>query len=296
MNRRKILLVEKSVTQRAMLKDMVAHEGYETVETATGADATEILRTQHIDAVLVNWELPDTTGPELCHRWHESGEFDLIPFLIITSYTNAEHVRDSLDAGATDFIRKPPNQVELFARLRLALRIRDLSTQLLENSIRDALTGLFNRRHMQTELDRHCQAAKRYGEAFSVAMIDIDLFKNINDSHGHAMGDTILRQVSEYLNGRMRKTDIVGRFGGEEFLIVLHATPLPQAGLALESLRNGMADRRFGTDDTVVNVTFSAGVASWSPAIANTQDLIKKTDDGLYASKQAGRNKVTLVS
>jgi two-component system cell cycle response regulator len=295
MNRRKILIVEGSVTQRAMLKDMVAKEGYEAVETAAGADATERLRMQDIDAVLINWELVDTTGPELCRRWQESGEFDLIPFLIITSHTDAEHVRESLDAGATDFIRKPPNQVELFARLRLALRMRDLRIELHENSIRDALTGLYNRRHIQTELDRHCEAAKRYGEIFSVAMIDIDLFKSINDSHGHAMGDTILRQMSEYLRGRMRKTDIVGRFGGEEFLIVLHATPLAQAGLALESLRKGMADRRFGTDDVVVNVTFSAGVASWSPALGNAQDLIKKADDGLYASKQAGRNRIILV-
>jgi diguanylate cyclase (GGDEF)-like protein len=279
-----------------MLKDMVAQEGYEAVETATGADATEKLRTEYIDAVLVNWELEDTTGPELCRRWHESGEFDLILFLIITSYENAERVRESLDAGATDFIRKPPNQVELFARLRLALRIRDLNMQLLENSIRDALTGLYNRRQIQTELDRHCEAAGRYGEVFSVAMIDIDLFKTINDSHGHAMGDTILRQISEYFSDRMRKSDIVGRFGGEEFLIVLHATPLQKAGLALESLRKGMADRRFGTDDSVVNVTFSAGVASWSPAFGNAQDLIKKSDDGLYASKKAGRNRVTLVS
>jgi two-component system chemotaxis response regulator CheY len=296
MNRGRILIVEKSVTQRAMLKDMVAQEGYEVVETATGADATEKLRTERIDAVLVNWELEDATGPELCRRWHESREFDLIPFLIITSYENAEHVRESLDAGATDFIHKPPNQVELFARLRLALRVRDLNMQLLENSIRDALTGLYNRRQIQTELDRHCEAARRYGEVFSVAMIDIDWFKTINDLHGHAMGDTILRQFSEYLCNRMRKSDIVGRFGGEEFLIVLHATPLQQAGLALESLRKGMANRRFGTDDSAVNVTFSAGVASWSPALGNTQDLIKKSDDGLYASKKAGRNRVTLVS
>jgi diguanylate cyclase (GGDEF)-like protein len=293
---RKILIVEDSVTQRAMLKDMVMKEGYEAVESATGADATERLRVLDIDAVLVSWELADTTGPQLCRRWHESGEFNLIPFLIITSYADAEHVRDSLDAGATDFIRKPPNQVELFARLRLALRMRDLQIQLHENSIRDELTGLYNRRQIQTELDRHCEAARRYGEIFSVAMIDIDFFKRINDSHGHTMGDTILQQMSEYFSGRMRKTDILARFGGEEFLILLHATPLPQAGLALESLRTGMANRRFGTDEVVVNVTFSAGVACWSTALSSANDLIKKADEGLYASKQAGRNRVTSVA
>jgi diguanylate cyclase (GGDEF)-like protein len=295
MNRRRILIVEDSVTQRSMLKDMVTREGYDVVESSTGADATEKLRTEGIDAVLVNWELVDITGPELCRRWHDSGEFDFIPFLIVTSYADAEHVRTSLDAGATDYIRKPPNQIELFARLRLALRIRDLQIQLHDNSIRDTLTGLYNRRHVQTELDRHCEAAKRYGEAFSVAMIDIDFFKSINDSHGHAMGDAILQQMSEYLKARMRKTDIVARFGGEEFLIVLHATPLPQAGIALESLRRGMADRRFGNDEVVVNVTFSAGVASWSADLTDAQGLVKKADDGLYASKEAGRNKVTLV-
>jgi diguanylate cyclase (GGDEF)-like protein len=126
-------------------------------------------------------------------------------------------------------------------------------------------------------------------------MIDIDLFKNINDSHGHAMGDIILKQIAEYFSGRLRKTDIVARFGGEEFPIVLHATPLPQAGIAMESLRRGMADRRFGSDDVVVNVTFSAGVASWSAELADAQGIVKKADDGLYASKHAGRNLVTSV-
>jgi two-component system cell cycle response regulator len=295
MNPRRVLIVEGSVTQRAMLKDMVAKEGYEAAEAATGADATERLRAQDIDAVLVNWELVDTTGPELCRQWHESGEFDLIPFLIVTSHTGAEHLRDSLDAGATDFVRKPPDQVELFARLRSALRMRDLGIQLRENSIRDVLTGLYNRRHIQAELERHCEAAKRYGEIFSVAMIDIDFFKRINDTHGHAMGDVILQEVSAYFSGRMRKTDIVARFGGEEFLILLHATALQNAGLALESLRSGMADRRFGTDETVVNVTFSAGIASWSAALADAEGLIRRADDGLYASKQAGRNQVTMV-
>ena len=288
--------MEESVTQRSMLKDMVTREGYEVVESSTGDDATEKLRTEGIDAVLVNWELVDITGPELVRRWQESGEFNFVPFLIVTSYVDAEHVRVSLDAGATDFIRKPPDQIELFARLRLALRIRDMGIQLHENAIRDALTGLYNRRYVQTELERHCEAAKRYGEAFSVAMIDIDLFKSINDSLGHAMGDTILQQTAEYFSGRLRKTDIVARFGGEEFLIVLHATSLPQAGIALESLRKGMADRRFGSDDVVVNVTFSAGVASWSAELTDAQGIIKKADDCLYASKHAGRNRVTLVT
>ena len=288
MSQRRILIVEESVTQRSMLKDMVVKEGYAAVESVSGAEATEILRKQDIDAVLVNWELVDTTGPELCHKWHASGEFDLIPFLIITSYTDAAHLRDSLDAGATDFIRKPPDQVEL--------RVREFGIQLRESSIRDALTGLYNRRHVQAELEKHCESARRYGEAFSVAMIDIDFFKRINDAHGHVMGDTILRQMSDYFVHRMRKTDIVARFGGEEFLLVLHGTPLPQAALALEALRKGMADRRFGSDETVVNVTISAGVSSWSIDCADAESLIRKADEGLYASKQAGRNRVTAAA
>jgi diguanylate cyclase (GGDEF)-like protein len=293
MKRRRILIVEESATQRAMLKDMVTREGYEAVDATSGADATEKLRGQEIDVAIVGWELPDVPGPALCRRWNDSGEFPLVPYLIMTSYSGAEPVRDCLDAGATDFISKPPNQLELFARLRMAIRLRDLGLQLRESSIRDALTGLYNRRQLEVEMRRHCAAALRYGEAFSVAMTDIDFFKRINDTHGHAMGDVILRQMAEYFVGRLRTTDIVGRFGGEEFIIILHATPLPQAVVALESLRKGMAECRFGSEEIVVNVTFSAGVAAWSTEIVDDADLVKKADAGLYASKDHGRNRVT---
>lgn len=292
MEQRKILIVEESTTQRAMLRDMVVREGYEVVECVSGVEATERMRQKDIDAVLVNWELVDTTGPELYHQWQATGEFDLVPLLIITSYADANHLRDSLDAGATDFIRKPPDQIELFARLRLALRMREFGVRLHESSVRDALTGLYNRRHIATELDRHCEAARRYGEMFSVAMIDIDFFKKVNDTYGHPMGDVILKQLAEYFLGRLRKTDIIGRIGGEEFLIILHGTPLPQAASALEAVRRGMAERRFGTDETVVNVTFSTGVSTWSEKRSDAHAILEKADECLYSSKQAGRNRV----
>jgi len=161
MKRRRILVVEQSATQRAILRDMVTREDYEVAEATTGAEATARLREHDIDAALVGWELPDVAGPALCHRWNNSGEFSLVPLLIMTSYSGAEPVRDCLDAGALDFVSKPPNQLELFARLRLALRLRDLGVQLQEASVRDPLTGLYNRRHMKIELDRHV-ASDRY--------------------------------------------------------------------------------------------------------------------------------------
>ncbi len=293
MKRQAILIVEESATQRAILRDMVTREGYDPVEATSGADAEATLRAREIDAVLVGWELPDVAGPALCYRWSHSEELGLVPLLIMTSYSGSEAVRDCLDAGALDFISKPPNQLELFARLRLALRLRDLGVTLHESSVRDALTGLYNRRHLQAELERHIEAARRYGEAFSVAMTDIDLFKKINDAHGHVMGDLVLRQLADYFVGRLRKTDIVGRFGGEEFIVILHGTLLANAVTAMESLRQGLAQRPFGTEEVVVNVTFSAGVAQWEPQIQGTDALVRKADEALYASKQQGRNRVT---
>ncbi len=293
MSQRKVLIVEDSTTQRAMLRDMVAREGYDTVIASSGAEATELMQLHDVDAVLVDWELDDTTGPELCRQWHTSPEYDLVPLLIVTSYQDAVHLRDSLDAGATDFIRKPPDQLELFARLRLALRVREFGLKLHESSVRDPLTGLYNRRHVQAELDRLCEAARRYAQGFSVAMIDIDFFKKVNDTYGHAMGDAILRQMAEYLQGRMRKSDIVSRFGGEEFLLVLPATPLDKAAVALEAVRKGLAERRFGSMETIVNVTFSAGAAAWSEARSDAHTIVERADECLYASKQAGRNRVT---
>ena len=296
MRRQAILIVEQSPTQRAILRDMVQREGYAVLEATTGAEGTEALRSTQVDAVLVGWELPDVAGPALCYRWSHSEELALIPLLIMTSYSGSESVRDCLDAGALDFISKPPNQLELFARLRLALRLRDLGLRLHESSVRDALTGLYNRRHIQEELDRHLSAARRYGEVFSVAMTDVDLFKNTNDRYGHTMGDVVLRQLAEYFDRRLRKTDIVGRFGGEEFIVILHGTALGEAVMAMDSLRRGLATYRFGSETVAVPVSFSAGVAQWTPDITTIDALVCKADAALYASKQAGRNRVTATS
>ncbi len=293
--RHSILIVEQSATQRTILRDMVVREGYEVVEATSGAEATCALHDREIDAALVGWELPDVAGPALCYRWSNSGEHSLVPLLIMTSYSGSEAVRDCLDAGALDFISKPPNQLELFARLRLALRLRDLGLQLHESSMRDALTGLYNRRHIQGELERHVEAARRYGQVFSVAMPDVDLFKRINDRHGHAAGDLVLRQLAEYFVSRLRRTDVVGRFGGEEFLVILHGTTLANAETAMESLRRGLTGRPFGSDGAAVDVTISTGVAQWTPEMPDVDALVRKADGGLYSSKREGRNRVTAV-
>lgn len=289
----RILLVEDSPFQRKYLRLQLEGQGYLVLEAATGEQAEAQMRSAPPDAVLLDWELPDIEGPQLLRRWGGDPQLRWVPVLMVTTHKDSASLIQALDSGAVDFLTKPPDEVELVARLRTALRIKSLQDQLRELSIRDPLTALYNRRHLDERLQAEFSRATRYRHPFSCAMVDVDHFKRINDTHGHEMGDLILQQLAQHLHGGIRDTDILGRYGGEEFLLLLPEAAHDMALACLKRLQAGMKGRPWGTKDKRVQVTFSAGVATLPvPGTGSPEELVKAADQALYRAKEAGRDRV----
>jgi len=291
-----VLLVEDSTTQRTILKHMLNKRGYDVIEARNGTEAEERLG-DGPDAVLLCWELPDADGPELLQRWGEHSDHKWIPILMVTSHKEPERIYKALSCGATDFVQKPPNEVELSARLSSAMRIKELQDELRRLASRDPLTGLYNRRIFMERLKEEFARSMRYHTEFSVAIVDIDHFKRINDNHGHDIGDVILKQFAAHLVAVMRDSDTVARYGGEEFALLMPETSLPNACIGAERARSGAAMKDWGTADHPLKVTFSTGVSSVAVSKpATPEDLMKSADIALYEAKEGGRNRVVAAT
>jgi two-component system cell cycle response regulator len=205
-------------------------------------------------------------------------------------------VLDALDRGAHDVLSDPPGDAELIARVRSAARASSLREQLLLRESRleqlvfnDELTGLWNRRFLHRRLSAELHAARRHGHALSVAMVDVDHFKAVNDEHGHLAGDEVLTIVAKRLGGAVRAEDVVGRWGGEEFLAILPRIDAPGARVAAERIRSCVADEPLGAEH--IAITVSVGCATLGEE-ASVDELLRRADEALYAAKRAGRNAV----
>jgi diguanylate cyclase (GGDEF)-like protein len=271
--------------------------GYDVVEAADGASAQALLEAGGIDAVVLDWELPDVNGPELLARWARDATLRWVPVLMITSHSEPERIRHALDLGAVDFLRKPAETIELDARLRAALRLRRLQLELLELAARDPLTGLLNRRAFQERLRTELERGSRYRRPLSVAMVDIDHFKRVNDDHGHDVGDEVLRQMAKLLLAGVRRVDAVARLGGEELVVLFPETPLAGAQLCMSRIREAGHATAFGpgAGGRPLRVTFSCGITDATAAGSDAALLMKLADDALYAAKRGGRDRIELA-
>ncbi len=289
----KILIVEDSNTQRAILVRWVKNNGYEAIEAEDCASAKKFLLQLEIDVVLLDWNLPDGSGVDLIKEILESSRNGWIPIIMVTANTEPEKIREAIDAGATDFIRKPPEEIELIARVYSSLRIKNLQDKLLENSIKDALTGLYNRRYINERSIQEFSRCKRHENPFSLVIFDLDHFKNVNDTYGHEVGDLVLRSIASIFQKSIRNSDILGRFGGEEFLILMPETKPENASKVLEKVKNLLLDSPILHKDKDLQITFSAGIAGGSlDSILGMDQLFQLADSRLYEAKKSGRNKI----
>jgi diguanylate cyclase (GGDEF)-like protein len=198
-----------------------------------------------------------------------------------------------LDSGADDYVTKPINYAELQARMGAALRLKAMQDQLNRLAITDALTGVYNRRHLDERLDEMFDHSARLHEPLSLVMFDIDHFKRVNDHFGHQAGDVVLTQIAQLLKHAARDIDRIGRYGGEEFMVLLPGTVLDAGVTFAKRVRQEVEAHQFGYDDGSLACTISAGVAGWPhPRIQTRQQLVKAADDALYVAKSTGRNRV----
>lgn len=292
----KVLLAEDDPTQRLVLAHLVRNAGY-VVETASdGESALARILEVTFDILITDLDMPGLDGSRLCQRIRAASLANYLYILMLTAHTGDKDVAAGLEAGADDFVRKPANPVELLARLKNGSRIVKLQREAYQNSITDALLGVFNRRYLIHQLRCEVWRAHRYQRPLTVLMIDLDHFKQINDRFGHSAGDQVLVGFARKTRGLIRASDWFARFGGEEFVIVLPETPLGVAEQVAEKVRCELEAAPFVLASAEHRVTASFGVAALTLGSDENSDVVLgRADKALYRSKQEGRNRITVA-
>jgi diguanylate cyclase (GGDEF)-like protein len=307
-DRPRILVVDDSRTQLDWLVEVLQREGYLVRTAADGKDAIRKVRTEPPDLVLLDLVLPDMDGLEVLRLIKARKEEDFIPVIILSARSDLDSKVIGLRIGADDYLAKPFAEAEILARAAAMLRIKSLEVQLRraqkeleERSITDGLTGLKNRRFFDERIVEEYRRAQRYSDPVSLMMIDLDLFKDVNDHHGHPVGDLVLREAAQLIRGTIRDPDICARYGGEEFAVILPKTHLSGALVVAERVWRELGAKAYQVPADApggpreLHVTASIGIAFYpSKDISSAELLLRYADEALYQAKRAGRNTICL--
>lgn len=282
-----VLVADDSPTVRAVSRLELETAGYAVLEAANGRCAIEMALAHPLDVILLDVQMPQMTGHEALRVLKSDTATRDVPVVFLSGSGTGDDVVDALREGAHDYLRKPSKGAELLARVSSAYRVKQLQDELRERAVEldtlsrtDHLTGLYNRRHAEEHLRQSLAGAKRHDFGVAVLLADIDHFKAVNDSRGHAGGDDVLFEVGQVLSREVRTEDVAVRWGGEEFAVMATHTDLTATGQLAERLRS--------TVESACGVTVSIG------AVVGTGDadvMLARADDNLYAAKAHGRNR-----
>jgi len=295
----KILIAEDDFTSRSILTAVLKKCGFDPVVAEDGGAAWDVL--QRPDAprlILLDWNMPGMDGLEICRRLRKIGSNNPPYVILLTARGEKGDIVQGLEAGANDYVAKPYDNEELQARIRVGQRMLEMQFRLLEaqdalkyQATHDFLTGVFNRRAIRDRLKEEISRAGRKKESLSVGMLDIDHFKNINDTHGHQAGDEALVAFTRCIQGGLREYDRVGRYGGEEFLVIVSGSIGSKSESLYERLRARIAETEITTNAGIVSLTVSIGVAPGTGQ-STVDALVAAADAALYQAKAGGRNRV----
>lgn len=300
-----VLIAEDEEMSRRLLEVSLVKEGYKTVVVSDGLEAWNIL--QKPDApqlAILDWTMPGMDGIEVCRELRKRGGERYVYLILLTAKSKKEDVIEGLRAGADDYLIKPCHPLELSARLRTGMRILDLQGQLIETrealriqATQDSLTGLWNRSSIFEILDREFLRASREVSSLGLVLGDLDHFKHINDTYGHQVGDLVLKEAAKRMRSVMRPYDSIGRYGGEEFLVVLPGCDWEKAVNQAERIRTSLESKPVSlSDGQTITLTMSLGVAASDPQSPETRDaMIHAADAALYRAKSGGRNRTDLT-
>jgi two-component system cell cycle response regulator len=296
----RILLADDSSTVRAVARMELESAGYEVIEAGDGAKALAAALEHRPDVVLLDIEMPVMDGYETVQALKADPITAAIPVVFLTGRVGADDVARALKLGGHDYLRKPPEAAELLARVNAALRVKALQDELRKRaedldrvSRTDHLTGLFNRRHMEEQLRMLGAGAKRHGYPLAVLIVDVDHFKTVNDTLGHHAGDEVLVAVCDRLRHTLRTEDILGRWGGEEFLLVLPHTGADAARVLAERLRRAVSASPVAVERGSLTITISVGGAAAEEP--GDHQLLQLADHELYAAKDDGRDRIRVA-
>jgi diguanylate cyclase (GGDEF)-like protein len=300
----RLLVVDDEQAILELLRRRLEALGCSVSLLSGGSTVVDTARTQMPDLILLDVMMPDLDGFSVCRALKADAEVADIPVIMMTARTEIDSRIKGLDLGAHDYVAKPFEAAELSARIRAALRVKHLQDELKEANRKldrlarsDPLTDLPNRREFDEQFFLTVERSRRNGDPVSVMMIDLDHFKRINDEHGHQVGDDALRQMGALLTGRRRITDLVGRYGGEEFVWVLPAAAAEDAMEIAEWLRRAVEEMTVTTGAGPSRLTVSIGVTTFSPADhgpIGAGAILEAADRALRSAKADGRNRVAL--
>lgn len=297
-----ILLVEDRPRAADRLADILP-EGCTSVIEFDSDKVLSLARSGQFDLIVLSLSLENSDGLRLCSQIRSSEEARHLPLLMIVEDGDSSRLVKGLEIGVNDYLMRPVDSNEFVARVRTQLRRRRYSEQLrsdlqesVELAVIDSLTGLYNRRYLSGHLEQTMEKAGSTRKPISLLILDIDYFKVVNDTHGHQVGDEILKEFAKRVTSNVRNIDLPARYGGEEFVVVMPDTDSSFASVVAERLRSKIADVPFKADIPAgsLSVTVSIGVASVNGDVISVDALLKRADDALYHAKNTGRNRVVL--
>jgi diguanylate cyclase (GGDEF)-like protein len=298
-----LILVVDDMSQNLQVVGSILDDiGYATTFATTGDQAIKRVSTAKPDLILLDLMMPEVNGLEVCKILKSDPNHQEIPIMFLTASNEKEHLIQAFEEGAVDYITKPFSVPELLARVRTHLELKhtrdELKKALMELeklATTDPLTGVYNRRQLFKIGEQELQRSQRHNRPLSILMLDIDHFKKINDLYGHSVGDQALIFLTETIIKSLRTSDFFGRFGGEEFVVILPETTLTEALDIAERLRRHIAEISFLSSGQFISLTVSIGVANFETSSANFDYLLHKADQALYEAKHQGRNRVVTI-
>jgi diguanylate cyclase (GGDEF)-like protein len=288
MNRQSVLVIDDSTLIHALVRARLEDEPIDLHSALDAATGLEMASRLTPDLILLDVEMPGVDGFETCRRLKINPKTMPIPVVFLTGVSDAQQKVMGLELGATDYITKPFDPAELRARVRAALRTKYLLDLLAKRAMIDGLTGLWNRACFEQRLESELALSRRSGRPVACMLLDVDHFKKLNDTWGHPFGDEVLRGIAQTLQECSREEDVVCRYGGEEFVMLLPNTAATQAATGAERIRGAIAAQKFTSRRQTVPVTCSIGVSD----NASGGSLIDLADKALYSAKQNGRDSV----
>jgi len=295
----KILIAEDDMLSRMMLEKSLDRAGYEVIAVNNGLKARSALDSDDPPRLaLLDWIMPEKDGTEVCRTIRRCRDRAYTYLILLSSKEAKQDIVQGLEAGADDYLTKPYDDEELKARLRAGERILELEDRLVEaresmrfQATHDPLTSLWNRGVIAELLSREIDRSHREKSCTVVMLCDVDHFKQVNDRYGHTTGDDVLQELARRLQHSVRSYDMVGRFGGEEFLVILNKCDPCSAITRAENLRVAIAKKPFSTRSGPLDITISLGVAlSTDFEHGNLDEILAATDSAMYKAKSAGRN------
>jgi diguanylate cyclase (GGDEF)-like protein len=296
----RVLIADDDRANRERVAQLLRTQGMEVEVIESGKAAIDRVSRGGVDLVMMDVVMPGLSGIDCCRLIKTMTADTFLPVMLVTGKSETESRVEGLRIGADDYVCKPFDDRELLARVNGMLRIKRLHDHVQESrarleqlSVVDELTGLYNYRYLHSRLAEEYKRAERYHEPLACAMIDVDHFKRVNDTHGHDVGDAVLREVGTRLKTGLREIDVVARYGGEEFMLVLPGTHSPGAIVVADRLWRAVSEAPITVGKASLHVTVSIGIACYPSRDVNSKDeLLKAADVALYQAKSEGRDRV----